>query len=125
MCQGGFLSKNPTVAWEFLEELDEKTMQWETAQDDSLNSRLARGGLHLISDVSHLESKIVVLENMMKGLSPQLSQLSQTSIVSCSHCQSMDHSLSACPYFAHQLATEQEQASMAFQKPKNNPFSPF
>ena len=27
MCQGGFLSKNPTAAWEFLEDLAEKTMQ--------------------------------------------------------------------------------------------------
>ena len=27
MCQGGFLSKNPTVAWEFLDDLAEKTMQ--------------------------------------------------------------------------------------------------
>jgi len=124
MCQGGFLSKNPTTAWEFLEDLAEKTMQWETARDDSLSSRLVRSGLHLVSDVSHLESKIAVLENMLKGLSSQMSQLSQTSIVSCSHCQAMDHSLSDCPYFAHQLATEQDQASMAFQKPKNDPFSP-
>ena len=35
LCQGGFLSKNPTAAWEFLEDLAEKTMQWETTRDDS------------------------------------------------------------------------------------------
>jgi len=81
--------------------------------------------LHSASDVSHLESKNVILENMLKGLSPQMPQISQTSTVSCSHCQALDHSLSACPYFAHQLGTGQEQASMAFQKPKNDPFSPY
>jgi len=70
MCQGGFLSKNSTAAWEFLEDLAEKTMQWETARDDSLSSMLVRGGLHSVSDVSHLESEIAVLENMLKGLSP-------------------------------------------------------
>ena len=89
-------------------------MQWKTARDDSLNSRFARDGLHSVFNVSHLESKIDVLENKLKGLSPQMFQLSQTSIVSCSICQALDHSLSACPYFAHPLATKQEQASMAF-----------
>jgi len=97
-------------------------MQSKTAHNDSL---IARGGLHSISYVSHLESKIVVLENMLKGLSPQMTQLSQTSTVSCSHCQVLDHSLSACPYFAHQLAIGQEKASMAIQRPKNDPFFPY
>ena len=64
MCQGGFFSKSATVAWEFLEDLAEKTMQWETAHDESLNSGFARGGLHFVSDVSHLESKTAILENM-------------------------------------------------------------
>jgi len=35
-------------------------------------------------------------------------QLSQTSAVSCSHCQALGHSLSTCPYFDHQLAIAQE-----------------
>ena len=70
MCQGDFLSKSATIAWELLEDLDEKTMQWETARDDSLSSRFTRGELHSISDVSHLEYKIVVLKNLLNGLSP-------------------------------------------------------
>ena len=80
--------------------------------------------MHSVSDVSYLESKIAVLKNMLKGFSPQMSQLSQTSIVSCLHCQTLDHSLSAYSYFAHQLATEQEQTTMTFQRPKNDPLSP-
>jgi len=116
-CQGRFLSKNPTATWEFLEDLAEKTMQLETAHDDGLSSRFARGGFHSISDVCDLESKIAVLENMLKGLSPQMSQLSQNYKVSGSHGQALDHSLSACPYFAHQLATGQKQASMALERP--------
>jgi len=125
MCQGGFLSKSVVAVWEFLEDLAEKTMQWKTARNDSLSSRISRGGLHFISNISHLKSKIVVLENMLKGLSPQMPQISQTSTVSCSHCQALDHSLRACSYFAHQLATRQEQASMAFKRLKNYPFSPY
>jgi len=42
-------------------------MQWKTARDGSLSSRLARGGMHPISDIIHLESKIALLENMLKG----------------------------------------------------------
>ena len=70
MCQGGFLSKSVTDAWEFLEDLAEKTMQWKTARDDSLGSKIIRGGLHSVSDMSHLESKVAALENMLKGLTP-------------------------------------------------------
>jgi len=81
--------------------------------------------LHSVSDVRHLESKIVVLENMLKGLSPQVSQLSQISTVFCSYYQVLDHSLNAYAYLVHQLATEQEQASMAFQRPQNDLFSPY
>jgi len=86
LCQGGFLSKSATIAWEFLEDLAEKTIQWETAHDDNLCSRIVSSGLHSVSNVSNLESKIATLENMLKGLSPQLTQLSQTSSVSCSRC---------------------------------------
>jgi len=46
MCQGGFLSKNSTSTWEFLEDLTAKTIQWKTTRDESLSSRIAsaKGG---------------------------------------------------------------------------------
>jgi len=64
-CQGGFLSKSPIAAWEFLEDLAEETMQWETTRDDSLSSRIAtaKGGLHVVSDLSHIEPRFIALEN--------------------------------------------------------------
>jgi len=40
MCQGGFLNKSETEAWEFMEELAEKTLQWETTRDESLGSMI-------------------------------------------------------------------------------------
>jgi len=69
MCQGDFLSRSVTAAWEFLEDLAEKTMLWEATRDHSLSSQFGWGGMHSISNVSHLESKIAVLENMLKRLS--------------------------------------------------------
>ena len=74
------------AALKFLDDLVEKTIQWEIALDDSLSSQFARGGLHSASYVSHLESKIAILENMLKGLFPQIPQLSQTTTVFCLHC---------------------------------------
>ena len=70
MCQGSFLSNSPSNAWEFLEDLAKKTMQWETIRDDNLNSRYdrTRGGIHAVPELSHLESRFAALENMMKGL---------------------------------------------------------
>jgi len=43
-------------------------MQWKTAHDNPLSSRIANGGLHSIFDISHLESKIAALENMLNYL---------------------------------------------------------
>jgi len=86
MYQGDFLSKSVTATWEFLEDLTERNMQWKITRDDSLSSRFTRGELHSVSDVSHLESKIGVLENMLKGMSNHVPLISRTFIVSCSHC---------------------------------------
>jgi len=52
MCQRGFLSKSPITAWEFLEDLVERTMQWKIIRDDSLSFKIAntKGDMHAVSD---------------------------------------------------------------------------
>jgi len=37
---GEFLNKSETGAWDFLEELAKKTLEWETTRDKSLGSRI-------------------------------------------------------------------------------------
>ena len=103
MCQGGFLSKCPTATWEFLENLAEKTMQWETTRGDSLSSRIAsaKEGMHSVSDLSHIESRLTALENQLKGLTIQQPQVFQSATITCSHCQSFDHILSSYPFWAY------------------------
>jgi len=105
MCYSGFLSKIVTTTWEFLEDLVEKTIQWETTRDDSLSLRFATRGMRVVYDVSHLEYKTIVLESMLKGLSVQQPQTSHTSMVTCSHYRTLDHTLSSCPFVAQQLST--------------------
>ena len=60
MCQGRFLSKSPTAASGFLEDLAEKKMQWETTKDDSLNSTIASAnrGMHVVFDLSLMECSV-------------------------------------------------------------------
>jgi len=42
----------------------------------------------------------------------------------CSQCHTLDHTLSPCPYFAHHLASGQEQVNIAYQRSKNDPSAP-
>jgi len=60
---------------------------------------------------------------MMKGLVSNQSPPSQTPDI-CSQCHALDHTLSTCPYFAHHLASSQEQVNMAYERPKNDPYAP-
>jgi len=66
----GFLNKSETEAWEFLEELAEKTFHWETTRDESLGSRInhQKGGIHAVTDTTYIETRFAKLENMLKGL---------------------------------------------------------
>ena len=81
------------------------------------------GRIHAMFDLSHLKSKFYALENMIKGLVSHKSPPSQTPDM-CSQCNALDHTLRTCPYFTHQLASNQEQVNMAYQRPKNDPYAP-
>jgi len=70
MCHGGFLNKSETEAFDFLEELAEKIIQWETTRDESLGARInsQRGGCHAVVDTTCTDTRFAALENMLKGL---------------------------------------------------------
>jgi len=90
-CQDGFLSKNPTAAWEFLEDLVERQLKWKTIRGGSLSARIAsaKRGMHLVSDLRHIEARFTALENQLKGLTIQQPQVFQSASMMCSHCQSL------------------------------------
>ena len=97
------MNKSETEAWEFLEELAEKTLQWETTGDESLGSRInhQKGGIHTVADMTYIDTRIAALENMLKGLvMPQPTNHPTPQLVACSHYQALNHSLSTCPTFA-------------------------
>jgi len=70
MCLGGFLNKSETEAWEFLEEVMEKTLQWKTTRDESLGSKInnQRGGIYTVADTTYIDTRFAAIENMLKGL---------------------------------------------------------
>ena len=51
------MNKNETEAWDFLEELAEKTLQWETTTDESLGARInsQKGGVHAVADSIYID----------------------------------------------------------------------
>ena len=109
MCQEGFLNKSEIEAWDFLEELAEKTLQWEITKHESLRARIniQRGEIHAVANTTYIDSRFATLENMLKSfvLSQAPANYSLSQMVSCSQCQSTDHSLSAYPLCAQQLTT--------------------
>jgi len=55
-------------------------------------------------------------------LTIQQPQVFQGTFITCSCCQYLDHTLSACPYDAHQLSTGTKQVNVAYQMPRNDTF---
>jgi len=80
-----------------------------------------------VADTTYIDTRFAALENMLKGLmmSQPPTNYPLPNQVTCSQCQSPNHSLSNCPLFAQQLVTGQEQGQVhvAFQRPKFDPYS--
>ena len=57
MCQGNFMGKSEEEAWGFLEEIAEKTVQWETTSDNATPSR----GKHVVETSVVNQAKMVAL----------------------------------------------------------------
>jgi len=67
-----------------------------------------------MTDTTYIYTRFVVLENMLKGskLSQAPANYPYPQMVSCCRCQSTNHFVSACPLFAQQLSTCQEQGQV-------------
>ncbi|ONK78308.1 uncharacterized protein A4U43_C02F17050 [Asparagus officinalis] len=73
MCHEDFMRKNADEAWEFLESLSEKTMQWEHC-DDRVSSvpHSKSSGLSLQSNIAS-EAKMIIMSHVPRGRSPTAS----------------------------------------------------
>ncbi|PKA55602.1 hypothetical protein AXF42_Ash006804 [Apostasia shenzhenica] len=125
ICQGEFLAKNVDEAWDFLEELADKSLQWETTREQpSLASKISsKGGIYTVPETQLLEAKIAAIDQQLRSLNIQQNQNQNLIASSCSYCHALNHTLSSCPSFANQLSVEPEQANLAYARPKNDPFA--
>jgi hypothetical protein len=111
MSQGDFLKKSDEDAWKFLEELSEKTMQWETFTEKPTTAPAHKSGMHTIENSIAAEAKIVVLMRRLEALEvkePATSQTQQIQSPTCNHCQASNHILEECPLLSHLFANNQE-----------------
>ena len=69
MCQGAFMKKNEDEAWEFLGDLAEKTMQWESTNDQLIDKPTpSKGGIHSIESSIATEAKYNTLARRLEAL---------------------------------------------------------
>nr|ABB55347.1 hypothetical protein 9.t00011 [Asparagus officinalis] len=119
------MTKNADEAWEFLESLSEKTMQWEHYDDRvSLVPHSKSSGPFLESNIAS-EAKMVTILRRLEALEIKErapAQIYHVSAPGCHNCQSPTHISEEYPLLGNNHTLEQMNA--AFQRPRNDPFSP-
>ena len=119
MCQGQFMDKETTEAWQFLEDLAEKNLQWETTREPD-KATPSRGGMHQIQPTLASEAKIATLTRRLEALELQRpANVNQISAPMCKGCNAPDHVLEECSY-----SNECAQVNATYQGPLNNPYAP-
>ena len=93
MCQGNFLAEHHDDAWQFLENLAEKSSQWERSNEKSIYSR---SSAHSTGSSFALEAKI---DAMIKKFDNVFSsnQTNQASQPMCYKCNDPNHIADQCP----------------------------
>ena len=94
------MRKNADEAWEFLESLSEKTMQWEHC-DDRVSSvpQPKSSGISLESNIAS-EAKMATIMRRLEALEIKErapTQINQVSASGCHNCLSPSHILEECP----------------------------
>nr|ABD63146.1 Zinc knuckle family protein [Asparagus officinalis] len=110
MCHGDFMRKNADEAWEFLESLSEKIMQWEHC-DDRVSSvpHFKSSGLYLESNIAS-EAKMATILRRLKALEIKKrapAQINHVFAPGCYNCQSPTHISEECPLLGNNHVLEQ------------------
>ena len=67
MCQGQFMYKEPSEAWQFLEDLAEKSLQWKMTRE-SERPIPSRGEMYQVQTFLAVEAKIAILTHRLEAL---------------------------------------------------------
>ena len=121
------MKKNKNEAWEFLEELVEKTMQWESTNDqliDKLTS--SKGGIYSIESSIATDAKFNTLVRRLEALEmKEKVQVNQTSnqVPMCNGCH-IGYVMEECPSFIDHHDFDPEQINATFARPRNDLYAP-
>jgi hypothetical protein len=114
MSHDNFMGMTDESAWQFLEEIAEKTMQWEGFREKASSTTLAtKGGIHHIDTSIIVEAKIVALarkveELEVKTTTPRPEQVNQLSQPGYFNCQAPNHVREECPFMPNQFGNTLE-----------------
>ena len=116
MCQGKFMDKNEEEAWQFFEELAEKTMLWESTREPNQETERSNSskGLHVVGNSIATEVKLATPTRRLEALetNDMYSKVSK-----CANCNSPNHMVENCPKL--------EQVNAMFQpRPRNDTYAP-
>ena len=123
MCQEEFMYKEPNDAWQFLEDLAERNLQWKTTRELE-RSTPSRGGMHQVQTFQAAEAKIETLTRKIESLELQRSpSVNQVSALMCKGCNAPNHILEECPQM-NPNENGYVQVNATFHNPMNNPYAP-
>ena len=132
------MNKTDEAAWTFLEELSEKTMQWESF-DTSKNATVtpaaptlaSRSGLHVVDASIATEARLAAVLRRIEDLeekgasqveSTRIKPANQASTSGCGFCHSPQH-VSDEFHLLSEPYQQLEQMNAAFQRPPYDPWS--
>ena len=113
MSHGDFMAMTEESAWEFLEKLANKTMQWEGFREKVASTNSMKGGINQIETSIALEANITALARKVEDLevkhnNPPHAQINQLSQSGCFNCQAPNHVLEECPFMPNQIGNTLE-----------------
>ena len=125
------MNKTDEDAWEFLEELSEKTMQWDSCENKPIVSTVltanmiaARSGIHTVESSIASEAKLAALSRRIEDLETEKAEATkQAPTLGCYNCQSPRHVFDECPLLQSSFALPLELLNAMYQRPGYDPWS--
>ncbi|KAF6143622.1 hypothetical protein GIB67_012421 [Kingdonia uniflora] len=126
MCAGTFDEKTDTEAWIFLNDVADKTYQWQMMREEIPSHRANLHQVDSNSESATLRTILEKIENLETGKRerhPNTSSVNHVAMPNCMVCESSDHLVQDCPDVLSLREGRKDQANAMYQRPNNQPFN--
>ena len=118
------MNKEPIEAWQFLEDLAEKSLQWEIIRKPDKHTP-SRGGVYQVQPSLIEEAKFTFLICRIETLElKEHTQVNQVTTTTYNGCTATDHMMEGCPFLMGPVENEVAQVNATYQRPTNDPYAP-